>query len=178
MEPFRLKLKVGPHEFEAEGDQESVEKQLAVWRELIGSPLATTPTLASPPPDPPPLPGTAPLPPRSVSRAAFDKVFQHDGRVVSLTLLPQGDNVESDAGLLLLLGQKVYNGLDAVTGSQLIEGLEVSGCKVARADRLFDRIMDRDVTRYGQHRGTKYRMTHPGLSRASDLLRELVERVP
>ena len=35
MEPFRLKLKVGPHEFEAEGDQEMVERQLSVWRELI-----------------------------------------------------------------------------------------------------------------------------------------------
>ena len=32
MEPFRLKLKVGPHEFEAEGEQESVERQFALWR--------------------------------------------------------------------------------------------------------------------------------------------------
>ena len=35
MEPFRLKMKIGAHEFEAEGEQETVERQFALWRELL-----------------------------------------------------------------------------------------------------------------------------------------------
>src|SRR5438477_7666462 len=35
METMRVKLKVGEHEFEAEGPIEAVQSQLATWKELI-----------------------------------------------------------------------------------------------------------------------------------------------
>src|SRR5437870_4412890 len=99
MEPFRLKLKVGPHEFEAEGDQETVERQLAVWRELIASP-SSAPTLPSPPPQVPPVGPGAVVDSAAVTngpdlRAEYAKLFKHDGRVVSLTVLPNGNQREA-----------------------------------------------------------------------------------
>src|SRR4051812_30769994 len=102
METFRLKLKVGPHEFEAEGDQETVERQLAVWRELIASSPTSIHAGASPPPPPPPGAGqfggletplfSPPKPPPAdevEERREYAKIFKHEGRVVSLTVHPQ-----------------------------------------------------------------------------------------
>ena len=180
MEPFRLKLKVGPHEFEAEGDQESVEKQLAIWRDLIGSPAASAPLLASPPPAvvpaiTPPAPSPAVVP---ESRAEYDRLFRHGGRVVSLTVLPSGANRDGDAALLILLGQKVYNGDDQVTGMTINDGLQLSGIKVARIDRVWGEHWEVNVIRSGAHRGTRYRLTHPGMARARELAAELLKLVP
>src|SRR2546430_5384640 len=121
MEPFRLKLKVGLHEFEAEGDQETVERQLAIWRELIATPGMS----ASPLPREggPVGPATAPNEPT----AKYAKIFRHQGRVVSLSVQPNGDRRNADAALLVILGQRLYNGTDLVSGGQIIDGLDQSG---------------------------------------------------
>src|SRR5689334_7081615 len=104
MEPFRLHFKVGEHVFDAEGPQEAVERQLAVWREMIAA-------LPSPPPRQPQTGAVAPpgeagasAPPETF--ADYDKVFRHDGKVVSLTVLPTGSEREADAALLVMLGRK------------------------------------------------------------------------
>ena len=179
MEPFRLKLKVGQHEFEAEGEQESVERQLAVWRELIASPSGSVQPPASPPP---PYGGVVVTPPTATptgedSRAEYDKLFRHDSRVVSLTVLPTGNQRIADACLLLLLGQRVYNGAEQVTGQQIIDGLKQSGVTVERVDRSWGEHDGVNVLRVGQRRGVKYRMTNPGLARARELARELLKIV-
>lgn len=182
MEPFRLRLKVGVHEFEAEGDQESVERQLAVWRDLIATtPAATSSPLASPPPPPGGPAGGEPGPPpagQTEDRATYEKIFGRDGGVVALSVLPNGERREADAALLILLGQKVYNLEDQVTGGRLLSGLERSGIRVARADRMFGDYMDRYVIRSGTHRAVRYRLTIPGFQAAQTLARELATRVP
>ena len=185
MEPFRLKLKVGPHEFEAEGSQENVEKQLAIWRELIGSPLISAPALASPPPPAPATatPAVTPIIPPALnglpeSREDFSKLFKHDGRVVSLTVLPTGEQREADALLLLMLGQRVFNGAEQVGGSALNDGLSISGLTVERIDRAWGGHLAGNVIRTGVRRGVKYRLTHPGLARAKELAAGLLAMVP
>lgn len=177
MEPFRLKLKVGQHEFEAEGDQESVERQLDVWRELIGSPLANVVTLASPPPAPPANVPAAPTPPVD-SREEYGRLFKHDGRIVSLTVLPTGEQREADALLLLMLGQKVFNDSDLVGGSALNEGMSISGMSVDRIDRGWGSHLESNVIRTGVRRGVKYRLTHPGLAKAKEIAKDLLAMVP
>ncbi|HEU4988644.1 MAG TPA: hypothetical protein VFT41_02530 [Gemmatimonadaceae bacterium] len=186
MEPFRLKLKVGPHEFEAEGDQESVEKQLAIWRELIGSPIAAAPALASPPPVQPPANASTPATPAPVPPLAapsefndYSKVFRYDGKVVSLSIKPDGKTQAIDAALLLLLGIRHFTKEDLVTGAPILAGLQQSGISVARVDRLMGSEMAQEfVLRVGQHRGTKYRLSNPGHARAMALAVELAARVP
>src|SRR4051812_3822966 len=113
MEPFRLKLKVGVHEFEAEGSEDAVQKQLEVWRDLIASPSASPPVAASPPPYvAPPLP--PPADGGNDDKARYAKIYKHDGRVVALTVPTlTGEAQTADALIVLLFGQKVYNNSDA-----------------------------------------------------------------
>ena len=182
MEQFRLKLKVGVHEFEAEGDQVTVERQLAVWREMIGSMPVGPPALASPPPVQVIAPAGIPSGERfgtpqlvePVIRADLDRLFDHRGRILTLTMLPNGEHRVADAALLILLGQKEYNGADLVTGGQINEGLKLSGLPVERIDRGWGPHMDVNVTRVGSRRGVKYRLTNPGLARARAIARELI----
>ena len=128
MDVYKLKLKIGEHEFEAEGPVEVVKSQFEAFKDLVSS-----------------LPrNNANDIPRSEAQAqlgvssnasdnalSLDKITRMDDRIISLTAHP--DNVE-DALLLLLLGQRTFRGNDAVTGSELIGGLRQSGFTIARVD--------------------------------------------
>ncbi len=184
MEPFRLRMKIGAHEFEAEGDQGVVERQFAQWRELIAA--APIPTASSPPPPPPAVvqddppagttnSGTAGV---AVDRSGFEKIIRQDGKRLSLSVLPEGENREADAALVLMVAHKVYNGLDQVGGGALLEGLHQSGYPVARVDRVMDRHIPELVLRSGIRRAVKYRLNNRGLNTAMRLARELMDMVP
>ena len=64
MDNSRVRLKIGPHEFEAEGSEESVKARLMEFRDLIsGSPLERTrggTDAPAPPPAPAPASALAP----------------------------------------------------------------------------------------------------------------------
>jgi hypothetical protein len=178
VEPYRLKVRVGTHEFEAEGSQEAVERQFALWREMIAAVPASTPELPSPPP-----PLTGGITPTGTATnivlpGVFDKIFRRDGRVITLTVLPAGDRREQDAALLILLGQQLYNGEEQVTGQTLLDGLKRSGLPIERADRMFGDYMDQYVLRSGIHRAVRYRLTNPGVTKAKELGTALVAMVP
>jgi hypothetical protein len=176
MEPFKLRMKIGQHEFEAEGDQESVERQFTTWRDLIAASGSSSPqTLGSPPPgeEGPPVPPPAPR------QLPYDRIFRKDGEVVSLTILPPaGEEQVPRAALLILLGRREYAQEDLVTGGRLLQGLGQSGLDVDRADRMFGEFMPQYVIRSGQHRAVRYRLTNPGLTRARQIAEELLAMVP
>jgi hypothetical protein len=192
MESIRVKAKSGSHEIEIEGDRESVSGELAVWREWVAGLASVIIPTASSPPNTAPA-GAASVEPSSgstataaspgangdVPRAELDKVFRHDGRLVYLTALPQGDRRQVDGAMLILYGQRIYNNAELVTGAQIIDALERSGLgKPTRADAtLQDYIEKQFVTRSGVRRGTKYRLTPPGLGRAKEIVRELLKLV-
>ncbi len=178
MESFRLQLKIGQHEFSAEGEREAVERQADEWRKMI----ASLPTLPSPPPAPPQSEGSSQAePPMGVlpseDFAEYDRVFRHDDKVVSLTVLPRGATREADAALLVMLGRKHYKGEDLVGGTRLLEGLEISGLQVLRADRVFGAYMGTHVTRIGKNRAVKYRLTNQGMAAAKGIARNLAALV-
>jgi hypothetical protein len=179
MEPFRLRLKVGAHEFEAAGEEEAVERLLAVWRELIAS---SPVTLASPPPSSngavaptvePAMSGNA------SSASKFGKVFKHESRIVSLILKPSGDKRNADAALLILLGQRLYNGVELVTGGMILDGLKQSGItEVERANWVLGEYIPGFVLEAGARRGKTYRLTNPGMAKAEELAQALERMVP
>jgi hypothetical protein len=202
-EPFRLRMKIGTHEFEAAGDRESVERQFAIWRDLISTLPATSPS-------PPPQPASHAVSASSTSAweslqgvsaqqnvswenrdsavlsaaasaldtLGYDKIFHRGGKVVSLTVLPNGDNRDADAALLILLGQRHYNQLDRVTGSLMLAGLQQSGINAERVDRVLERYSPEFVLRDGIRRAVRYRLNNQGYNRARELARELVAMLP
>lgn len=170
MDSYRLKIKVGDHEFEAEGPTEAVTSQFEAWKQLISTvPRQTNATPATN--------GTQEETQKPATDApiAMDKIFKSEGRVVSLTALP---NTEQEAALLILLGQRHYRTNESVTGSEVMDGMQLSGYRLGRVDRMLDGLAsDGVVIRTGQHRGTRYRLSNTGLTRAQAIAREVIGKV-
>ncbi|MGA2988046.1 MAG: hypothetical protein ABSB39_22050 [Candidatus Sulfotelmatobacter sp.] len=178
MSEYRLKIKIGNHEFEAEGPADAVAKQFSDFKEIISKipdvPVVvatpTAPALSDAAPGPA---GNNPLPPPA---SALNKIFRVEGRVISMTALPGSEN---DAALLIMLGQKELRDNDAATGSEIKDGLELSGYKPGRIDRTMERfVADGLVLTMGKNRGRKYRLTNQGLVKAQAIADELQRKVP
>lgn len=168
----RLKMKIGEHEFDAEGPVDVVAKQLADFKELIANLPAKTPEIVLH--DIVPDPTASSFLPSAASEVM--KIFAVNGRIVSLTAKPAS---ESDAALLLLLGQKQLRAIEASTGSEIKEGLEQSGYKPLRVDRMMDAFVAEGLVLInGKNRGKRYRLSNPGLAKAQGLADDLKRKLP
>lgn len=172
----RLKIRIGDHEFEAEGPVETVQAQFAAFTELVSSL---------------PIRQEKPQPPAGDSTSGsgengggntgaapvnLDKVMRASGRVISLTASAAS---VPDAALLLLLGQRIYRNNDSVTGAEILDGLRESGLPVGRADRILDPLASEGaVITVGAGRGRRYRLSNAGVARAQDIARALIALVP
>jgi hypothetical protein len=173
MADYRLKIKIGDHEFEAEGAVEAVQAQFEMFKDLISTlpsdkAETTTPHALEPPPE---VIATASRPQLDVER-----IFRQDGRVVSITVPP---NSETDAVLLVLYGQRHYRKNEAPTGSEILDGMELSGYRAIRIDRILMSLSDEGaVIITGAHRGKRYRLTNQGFTRAEGVVREALAKLP
>jgi hypothetical protein len=167
METYRLKMKVGEHEFDAMGPTAVVQAQFAVFTALISSvmkiaPLHTPSVAQTPATEHKPAGGAV---------SAEKIIMRHEGRMVSLTA--RGGSVEDDV-LLVLLGQKLVRNNDSVTGGEVMTGLRLSGRVVGRVSYELDKMtMAGDVVTMGTGRARRYRLTNQGLVKAQGLARAL-----
>ena len=172
MDTCKLKIKVGPHEFEAEGPTDIVQEQFLAFKELA----ATAPTQASagaPRSNEPPQP-SRPTP--SEIDDNLTEIMRVEDRVVSLLIKP--DTVDA-ALLLLLYGQKVLRKNDAVTGAEMLDGVKATGgLAVTRVDKLLEKLATAgDVLVMGTRRAKRYRLTNAGLAKARTIADSLVSLV-
>lgn len=179
MSESSLKMKVGEHEFAAEGSEDFVEKHLAKFEAMIASLPAKTPDIMlhdivdDPSASDSSSSSSSSLP---APKSDLMKIFRVDGRVISVVAKPAN---ESDAALLILLGQKELRGNEASTGSEVKDGLELSGYKPLRIDRTMDSFVAEGLVLInGKHRGKKYRLSNPGLVKAQGLADELQRKLP
>ncbi|MHB8501876.1 MAG: hypothetical protein ACYDCG_02635 [Candidatus Acidiferrales bacterium] len=170
METQKLKIKVGEHEFEAEGPIDVVQAQFAAWKELIvNAPLKANELAAK---TERPNEKTAP----QLPHLALDRIMKVEGRVVSLTA--RAETLDETA-LLILLGQKELRGNQEVTGSEIMDGLRQSGYAIPRADTLMDRLSaDGNVITVGVHRSRRYRLSNSGLNLALTVAQAVLQTVP
>jgi hypothetical protein len=173
METYKLKIKIGEHEFEAEGATEVVRQQFEAFKELIASlpqVSAVNKGLASAQSQVDNT-GTA-----DTSAFALDKITRVEGRYVSLTVRP---STVEDALMVMLLGQRTFRGNDSVTGSELLDGLRQSGITVTRIDWRLERLAgDGLIIKIGAGRASRYRLTNQGMNKAQELARDLIALVP
>lgn len=169
----RIKLKIGDHEFEAEGPAETVERQFDIFKELISAMPRQLDNKREN--------GTVKASENKQltedsTRVSIEKVLHVSGRVVSLTALPTSTE---DAALLIMLGQKDLRNNESVTGQEIGDGLALSGRKVPRVDRIMERALnDSLVLKSGVKRSTRYRMTNQGLTKALNIARDLIASLP
>ncbi len=171
MDTHRIKVKVGEHEFEAEGPTEIVQSQFEMFKQLIAN-------------QPQPINTTKKATQQAELGAAasgngdihLDRICRVTGRVVSLTVKPEA---EATASMLIMLGQKTFRDNETVTSSEIKDGLEQSGYRPARIDRIMQPLADEgNVIRIGQRKGTRYRFTNQGITKAKDMARSALEEVP
>lgn len=169
MDTTRIKVKIGQHEFEAEGPTEVVREQFGDFKKLIAD-----------------LPGLAASEKAVTSHperrgASIDGEIRYDSicrvqdRVVSLTVKPES---ETTAAMLVMLGQRAFRDNETVTASELADGLEQSGYRIARLDKVMQPLTDDgSVVRIGARKGTRYRFTNQGLAKAQAAAREAIGQV-
>jgi FKBP-type peptidyl-prolyl cis-trans isomerase (trigger factor) len=166
--PLKLKMKIGEHEFEADGPAEVVQAQLALFKEMIAN---ATPKQSDAAPQEREIANLDSLPHQPI-----EKIMKSEGRVVSLTA--KCETVD-EAVLLILLGQKDFRNNQEVTGSEIMDGLKQSGYQIERVDRVTDKLsQDGDMITIGVHRGRRYRLTNQGLAKALIIVKELIATVP
>ena len=164
----RLKIKIGDHEFEAEGPAETVQAQFRVFKELIAKTPERKGLEPGEPPPPPPVP-------KNNSQLRLDSIMKTEGRVVSLTARA---NLLEDAILLIILGQKTFRSIDGVTGSEIVDGLKVSGQPADRIDRVITKLADDGhVIITGVRRAKRYRLTNQGLAKAQEIAKAIIALV-
>jgi hypothetical protein len=177
METIKIKVKVGQHEFEAEGPSELIQSQFQDFKELIATSEKHKDDTCAVSKNQDKTPAGTPfaLQPPIAPTSLYDKIMRVEGRIVSLTVRAA---TEQDAVLLMMLGQKTYRGNDTVTGNEIMEGLQRSGVIVPRVDRVMERLVsDGLVIRIGAHRATRYRFINQGMTRAQELANAAIASV-
>jgi len=167
METCRLRVKIGPYEMEAEGPRDFVEKHYGSFSERIppSTQLAVVQKAAV----------GAPEQTQPPSESEYSSIFKLEGKHVTLTATPTGDERELEGFLLVLLGHKEMRGEDLVSSDELVYGMRQSGINIDRADRIADRAFNQNlINRSGVRRGTRYRLTNLGIQKSQTLARELV----
>jgi hypothetical protein len=173
METHRLKMRIGAHEFEAEGTEEAIDRRLEAFKELVA--MATIPSRSeSHHPSASSLTNGGNPPPHKESNP-LAPIFNVTGKPMTLTALP---STPADGLLLLLLGHRSFNGNDQVPVSELLSGLKTSGFSVERMDDITPRLLEEHlILKNGKRNASKYRLTTTGAQRADVLAGELIEKV-
>jgi hypothetical protein len=170
MDQFKLKIKVGDHEFEAEGPVDVVQAQFAAFRDLVSDIPQR--------PDSPPVAEQQPTETltSALPHIPLQKILKVEGRVVSLTA--RCDTVD-EAVLLILLGQLEIRDNQEVTGAEIMDGLKQSGFSIGRVDKTMDKLArEGNVITMGVHRGRRYRLTNMGKTAALNIAKEVITTVP
>ena len=166
MDTYKLKIKIGDHEFDAEGPVEAVQSQFQAFKELIAA-LPSKHATKLPQPD-------VAEQSQSLNNGglALDKIMHVDRRVVSLTVAAESTD---DAVMLILLGQTCIRKNDRITGGEVMDGLKMSGHVVHRVDKMLDRFAsDGQVIKIGSGRGMRYKLTQKGMAKAQELAKAAI----
>jgi hypothetical protein len=172
MDTYKLHLKIGPHEFSAEGPSEIVKQDFENWKSLIQQDVATQPALASPS-------GQNGKPSDNLNpptKIQTEKVYVLDEKrdMISLRILPRSDDRYADALLLILLGYKTIKAVDELMVTQLKPSMRQSGCLVERIDQVAAKYVRQGfLNKGGMGKGGRYSLTNSGVEKATALLNSL-----
>ncbi|MGB8985663.1 MAG: hypothetical protein WCC37_03430 [Candidatus Sulfotelmatobacter sp.] len=171
METYKLHIKIGQHEFQGEGPEETVKKSFEDWKFLMSSlpaaeiskPAAAQSQVVN-----------GSMTPRDGDLLAKMFVLDEKRGLVTLRILPRGDDREADAALLVLFGFHEMKAQDEVLVTQLKPALKQSGCNINRVDAVVAKYQREGlINKGGSGKGGKYSLTNSGLEKAAAIARGL-----
>lgn len=194
MDNYKLRIKIGGFEFEAEGPKEEVTTQFNEFKELITSKEL--------------IESVSGLGQAKVKEKARDNgidkndslmennvekkvksefsaenlnlIFTKDKRnIISLRIPPpRSERLHPDAILLLMYRYRQGENVDEVPVTKIKSGLNQSGIKITRIDRaIMSDVREGYVIKTGSGKGGRYRLTNRGVAATERVLRELLEMV-
>ena len=167
----RIKIKIGTAEFEAEGEQSAVQAQFdAFMRAIEKAPVAPTPPAVESGGPTGERAAASPLGNDERVEQLLASVFeQRQDGIISLKVLPKGDNRDADALMLILFGYARLKGQDDVLATQLLRAAQQSGVSIDRPANTLA-TYDLLLIRGGQRKGTTYRLNNVGVAKAKEIL--------
>jgi hypothetical protein len=173
-EKFRLRVRVGDAEFEADAPAEEVKSLFEEWKRLVETwrhHLRNGGGSAGAFQGKPEQPAGSNTPDPELTK----RVFAERGGVISLLGLPRTDNAAADALVLLLYGYKLMKADEyPVTGVRLMQAAQQTGIQIDRADRAISARDDLLVTS-GYKRSKRYSLNNRGEQHALMLMQQLFE---
>ncbi len=170
MDTSKVRIKIGEHEFEAEGNSETVQAQFLAFQAIISGLPAKGQSKE--------VEEIAQVQEKNTDAAHLPlvRIMRVQGRVVSLTAIPP---TLEDAALLIMLGNLELRNNEASTGQEIGDGLAQSGRPVPRTDRVVGKLMDEAyVLKSGIKRSSRYRLSNSGHKKALAVARELIDSLP
>jgi hypothetical protein len=160
MTEYKLKVKIGEFEFEAEGPVETVKAQFEAFKELIKPSVNKTEN------------SFTEIDRNLIAQSNPNRLFSlKNHRVVALTDHP---NSTADAILLILHGQQQCRNNNAATGGEIKDGLEGSGYNGQEVSRRLRELRhEKLIAVSGSHRAKRYQLTNEGLLRVKAILQEM-----
>jgi len=182
MDTYKLRMKIGTAEFEAEGSEETVRQQFEEFKALLDHPAHTSAGSSAPKENGGAQTEAPATKLKSPDVTGLDRLFAVDEKngkkAVSLRFLPQGDDHGSTAALLILLAHEKLVGEESVRVTALKEDLERSGLTLSRVDRLVEKPRRQGLLlKGGKAKGGTYALSNTGRIRAAEELKKLLEQV-
>lgn len=161
VERVKLRMKIGLHEFEAEGPRDVVMAQLDIWTRLATLSATTDADRAG------------------AAAPALRDLFHVDKtrQLITLRANVAGRRRNADAALMLLHGFQTCLGGDgtaSVPAARLNAALAASGHRLKRPGRVLTSYVAAGlVRRGGRHKHETYALTLPGAQHAAALVKRL-----
>ncbi len=155
---LKVRMKIHEHEFEAHGPHDIVQAELTSFKNLIANDKKAAANDA-----------------RTIGTPLdIGRIMQANGRLVFLKIR---NMAVDDAVLLLLWGHRQFRSVVKVTGSEIMDGLRVSGLEVKRIDYLLPhQVNEGNMQITGRHRRKRYELTDQGFGKAEQLVQTLLSR--
>lgn len=170
--PYKLRVRLGNAEFEAEGDEAVVREQYNMFLKAL--PVAQNMVEERAASEDKPEKSTANHPQDNAGDQLIARAFSDERGVVSLRALPETKNRDADALLLLIYGHTKLKGAHDVFGTQVMKSARQSGLSIDRVDRIIS-IHKGFYMRGGARRGAKYTLNNQGVKKAEQILREMFD---
>jgi hypothetical protein len=171
----KLKIRIGAAEFEAEGLEDTVNRQYEQFlKALAAAPSGGGGASPAPPPPGPERRDGAEAEPAADENLVKRAFLQDKKGGVSLKVLPKSDNQEADTLLLLLYGYSIVKGETELLGGRLLNAARQSGLTLERVDYAIG-ARGEYIQKGGFRRGARYSLNNLGVSYARDLLRRMFD---